>query len=817
MNRKKQKSSSSQNEFIKLYRIAKYASNEILLEENLENTGTGSSIFLENYGKNKKSLKFQIILMKIFYAFLFGILPILPLVAFFKLIAYLEILNFNVLIFVGSIIFSVFFLLQLLNLLLMGMINVTTIMTGRIFHWFETLPISSKKFQNLGFFTIFRSLDIPLIAFFSIFPTTMLIGTSDVLLFLVCIGISFLNIIFSFSIMIIVGKSLTKIINFNKGNSKKALLIRAINLLGFLLITLGSVYVVQWAFGYIGVIFEELLEFNPEILNLILSLVPFPLNLGYLISIFADPSRVSLLVLINIIIGFILFLIITRFVYLKAKSSLNNVLRADFEDNKMKKLPEEPFKIDVKTRSPITSYIKKDLVTATRDIQTLMVFILPIVISFVFTLAYLFGRIGGANLLLIEELIYYWMVLLIFHPIISLLLVYGVLNIEQSGESILAALPIIPRDQAKAKLIILFVLQTISVFLPSIIFILDAKFAFIIGMSFLALPFIYLELLIIFLLRISYFGKVDNHYVIEEIFPEKKTQKWAMIFLLIYAFTFWIISLMRILIFFGLLNILILILTIIALVGHIITRISFNLMFKKYYFYPKLEFPKGSDEIHNYIEPKLSNRYYFENFTSKADQVAKQKKFETIEFKSEFKEKESTNPFVSSIGILVLNAIGFYIIIAFMGAFEIVLNISIFSNLILISIIIGIVWDEFIYRHLIFNYFYGKYKTGVSFIIVLLIQLIYELPFLFFGGYNYIFFYTSVNLGVLFVYRITIQIILYSTYLLSDRKLILSLFISSILNISLYFVGYDKYGYNLGFIIFIFILMLCCYSSLRKN
>ncbi len=56
--------------------------------------------------------------------------------------------------------------------------------------------------------------------------------------------------------------------------------------------------------------------------------------------------------------------------------------------------------------------------------------------------------------------------ILIFTPIISGMLLYGVLNVEISGESVITSLPIKPRNQIAGKLFLMMIIQTLAVLSP---------------------------------------------------------------------------------------------------------------------------------------------------------------------------------------------------------------------------------------------------------------------------------------------------------------------------------------------------------------
>ncbi len=165
------------SEKLSLYYLAKYTNHELLIDEIILTKGENQlETKSQNKGKNR-SIKIKIIRTKIFYAIIFGILPITPLLGYFQIADLLlecgispDIITFH-----GSLFISLFFILQFFNFFLMGMLETGMIMSGRIFEWFQTLPITKKKLKKLVFLTIFRSFDIPIIVIMIAFPLIMYI------------------------------------------------------------------------------------------------------------------------------------------------------------------------------------------------------------------------------------------------------------------------------------------------------------------------------------------------------------------------------------------------------------------------------------------------------------------------------------------------------------------------------------------------------------------------------------------------------------------------------------------------------------------
>jgi hypothetical protein len=156
-------------------------------------------------------------------------------------------------------------------------------------------------------------------------------------------------------------------------------------------------------------------------------------------------------------------------------------------------------------------------------------------------------NIENATVINSMEFLLNWIALSIFNPIISGLLVFGLMQLGSSGEAIMGGLPIVPRDQAKPKLVLLFVILTCAIILPSLIYINYPNFDIILINFLLTLPFAWLVLMVIFLLKIKLFGKKRKKmYVLEEYNPKYRIYKWVIIisvpYIIFFFFLFSIVS-----------------------------------------------------------------------------------------------------------------------------------------------------------------------------------------------------------------------------------------------------------------------------------
>ena len=537
-----------EQEELSSYNLAKYVSRELLVEELVLSKGGAKSYYLEKYIHHPFRLKLKVIFTKLFFAITFGIIPVLPLLTYFEIVRLISQGSASIesVYFIGGILFSLYFSLQFLSFFIMGMLDTAMITSGKILEWFETLPISKKKYLRVVYLTLFRSYDLPIIVLVFAFPITMLIGSQNIVIFLVCLGISFVNMVLSFSILLLFGERINRILDINNKSSKRTVFIRLINILSYIFIIISSYVLIQWFLSSIETFYNLFTASEYQsIINIILSFIPFPLNSSFLITLLIAPNHASLQLWIGTLIGFALLIVITYGISRKAFKAIARISISKLKTTNLKKTAKSSnldVKVYVKPNGPFVAYLRKDLRIITRDLKVFMSIIMPIMLSFIFIVAFGIKDIGSISLIdrgFFQNL----MGILTFSPILSGLIVYGLMNFDNLGESVIAALPIIPRNQAKPKLLLIYIIQTCATLLPSLLYLNSPNFGAIFINFLFALPFAWLFLLIIFILKINFFGKKRaKFYVLEDLNPKNRMYKWTMIISVPYILFFWITS-----------------------------------------------------------------------------------------------------------------------------------------------------------------------------------------------------------------------------------------------------------------------------------
>ena len=116
-------------EHLGLYKLAKYTNLEIVMEAQVQSSGANQAKIMEKYKKNKNSIKSQAFAMRLVYGILLAFLTVIPLFTIVELTEFFSnlLVPTGSILLTGSILFSTFFGIQLIYLMLLGMFSVGAI------------------------------------------------------------------------------------------------------------------------------------------------------------------------------------------------------------------------------------------------------------------------------------------------------------------------------------------------------------------------------------------------------------------------------------------------------------------------------------------------------------------------------------------------------------------------------------------------------------------------------------------------------------------------------------------------------------------
>jgi len=524
-----------------LYKVSKRVYREAVLHAQLQAAGSNQQRFLERIQKDKMA-RSQDMIFKVMTAFYIVTLVVLPIISIFQIY-----LNYGTspewITFAGSLSMSIFFLLQIVTLIVFALMLSWGVMSGGPYEWIHTLPFNRNHIQKIGFFTFARSINVQLIAMSLVLPigvttaVSIAVGASFgvgkiLLISLISIIISILNTIFNLAILAILSRRLAIVMEEYDFNSKKANFIRIATMVVYLIASMLIVTVMQIGINKLPVLFQinPLSSNSTTILNSVLSFIPFPFSIGYLMTLFiVDFSMVPNLVIIGSVIGFLIYIFVIYLVVKKALKMLRNISSPDIKrfDPKRKKTVLDD--ILVKTTTPTRAYMKRDISIITRETQQIMMLIMPImmpiytaILSFTGYFTDIFGKTGLTDI---------FIVLMFYVVMNSYILSVSLTNIETGGETITASLPINPREQLRAKLPYYFSTIILAAIISTLFLIGKPIFYPSLYLALAFIPVFPLVGISSLLLKIRLFGKLKNKYALEEINVNKKVLKHILGFL----------------------------------------------------------------------------------------------------------------------------------------------------------------------------------------------------------------------------------------------------------------------------------------------
>ena len=513
-----------------LFIISKYVYNETYLQSQLDLAGANTSNMMDRMEKNKKYIRNQMIFNKVILVIYVSFLIFLPVSAYLNVQRAIgNGISITWVLFFGSIVNSVYFLVQVIYLLMVGMMVSTGLFSGDIFAYIATLPLNKKEINKIQIMTLFRTVDAQFIALLLIFPIFTAFFTKSVIITLVSLGISLLNTILAFNLLIIIGSKFSKLVKGSDSNSTKANILRVVFQILYIGIAGFAVLGIQWIMPGIEPLFYQPPSNLEKIakINQWLSIIPYPISGGYLLTSFLiGIDQISVSLFVPIIIGLIFFALVDILLTRKSLKILNEVLISKniskFANVKISILED----VSVSVVSPIRAFFNRDKNTIFREIQTTMFIVLPMIFPWMPYLLLLTstGRSVFQNM---DAVIGMGLLYSLAGVMMNIL---GLTSIESTGTTINQSLPIMPRDQFKARFLWAFAVITIGNLLPLIPLFNDSLFW----------KYCLLQLTIIFasldfgvfalLFSIRLFGKLNNKYVLDTVQLKNKVARFVVLF-----------------------------------------------------------------------------------------------------------------------------------------------------------------------------------------------------------------------------------------------------------------------------------------------
>ncbi len=511
-----------------LYKISKYVYKEVLLDGFLASQGSQREAYIAKLEKNNRYNKQFEYFMKFISGmliFITNIFAILLMDEFSKYSSNINELNFSWYLLSCSIIYATLFLMETMFLLMLS-INLLSgfFSTENTFKWLEILPFTKKEISKIVLFSFFRSMNVQIIILLIGLPIATVLITHSIIATIVSIIISILNVMVISSILIFFNNFMGKKVSSLEMNSKKKAILRTVTMISifglYILCTQLWSAIPGWVYYLfeLGTTTQESLYFQ----NLLLSFIPYPFGITNFmgLSLFW-PDKIYIAQAWPTLLGFFFSTFIIYKIFQKALKILRSIAK-DTEVNIIPSLNTENAEIIIETENPVKSIMRKDVKYFTKDYNQIFFLIMPIIMPIIIMFSSgLYEFQGDAQLIIV---IFSNCFGLVFS---GMMLLIGLMGIENDSGGLIQSLPIRQFDIYRAKRNIMTTLLSLSLIIPFVFSLVNINLPFLIVFAgFLFLPIMNLCVTDFLLILYSvFFGKLRRRYTLQQVNWEHKVLK----------------------------------------------------------------------------------------------------------------------------------------------------------------------------------------------------------------------------------------------------------------------------------------------------
>ena len=541
------------------WKLSKVVHREVFLDGSIATSGPGKDRLLEKIRESRNYLQSSAIIMKVLSA-VFA-LAIYAMTILGMVNAYLPGIHNEI--FSLSASTAIVFVFQFMFVFTYGMIGLIGFFSSSAFKYLHTLPISKKKIQATAYFTYFRLINWQMVSIFLGLPIASGLGMYilpiafqdlgifitvswlDISLSVLCsLVISFVNIIFLFSLMLTVSLYIAKKLYKPTGGSKIQTILQLIVSLLYAIVSLGA----GLAVTYLVDLVQGGFIIGPQggLINIILNFTIYPFGLTHLYSIFhiGILRGWAIIPIANIWIaigGFILTIGVTYLLFRRSMKILSSLTKEEIHTGKHNTKIDVILKLEV--YEPIKAIYKKDMSYIFRNFSSTLYFIFPILMPLVL-LIQVFGieTTGYDALFEIVMFTFFYSGMTISFAIMC------VTAPESETGGLLYLLPSKMRDIYRVKRRIMFISMAISALAPILIMIINSLSnsfqlsedpilpSILLSISCLVIYFYGIELALFMYSR--FFGKMRNKYTIQMLNVKNKILKIIFGVIILYVVSY---------------------------------------------------------------------------------------------------------------------------------------------------------------------------------------------------------------------------------------------------------------------------------------
>ncbi|MHA1791139.1 MAG: hypothetical protein ACTSVI_00760 [Promethearchaeota archaeon] len=501
---------------------------EVLVSSQLEMAGSQKERLLEKYRKNMKTARNNNLFQTLFVSFFLAMIFIIP----FKTM--LNVMNSDLtsspiseMLFIFALSLLIYHLLHFVFFITFKLMVVMQLLKGDAFKFLSLQPIPSSSLYALVFLSYMRINLLEVIVMIFTFPVISLIVSGNLLFFFALLFSNIIYTIFLFNLQIRLANLVAKKILIEGRGSRKQTFIKILYTTVYFFVFISSYFSITLLGNYIDDLFHSGIQsnINLEILNIALSIIPYPFAGAYLPAVCFFPiSNLDLFQIILPLISIFAFTVFLRPMIRITRNLLKNAARDETPVEAPKESIIKISNVRIKTDTILKTLVKTNYTNIVRDFGNLIYFMMVIIMPVAGVLSRLFSsnhQIDAADLWITNS-IYTCIILFMAHQAVS--------GADLNVGSLISSLPLRTLHIYKSRLIVMTTNILIGIGFNSFI----SLFLTNEWEEFMALQLVSItqSLLLISLFLILYsalFGKINKKYSLFIIHSRFKGLKYFVI------------------------------------------------------------------------------------------------------------------------------------------------------------------------------------------------------------------------------------------------------------------------------------------------
>ncbi|MHA1697657.1 MAG: hypothetical protein ACTSWN_02325, partial [Promethearchaeota archaeon] len=500
-----------------LWKWSKFLQHETYLTAHLEMAGSQRDRILQKIEKNIGYIRTNENVQTVVFAFMLGLMNVTPILALINLTKIqntsgIDAGNFGNVMFTFSLAIATYYLSVFFFLFIFRVIAISYFMSGALFKFLTTIPLSRRDRGTLIFLAYLRINLADLIVLTVTFPIASLIVAGNPILFLTSLACNLSYEFLFISLLIkISGFISRRFLQLGK-TSRASNFLRIFLYVGYVLALFFFSLLFNFLSRYIHYLFENpILPANMEFyFNIIFSLIIVPFSGAYLVTFstlaFPIASLTVMELLLTSLIGFSILFLLTvisirsGILTLSALYDVKTIKGVAVSRQNIITLEN----IKVSTDKPLIAILKKNVTGLTREIGNFIYYFMALLLPTVSTTSFIMSG-GGADYFIFIP------VTLSYVGLQPFTINQALSGTEEKLGSIFSALPVRTWDIYNAKRIIMTTNLIISYVLTLIIGCFVVKDPFLLVISQLTLlSSIFIIVPVFYMFHAILFGKVEN-------------------------------------------------------------------------------------------------------------------------------------------------------------------------------------------------------------------------------------------------------------------------------------------------------------------